>query len=559
MAKKIVKAAAVSKVKLAGKIQPVAKPVLKKVSFKFKIKPSPVVFSRKVKLKSADVINLKVIRNPGHYTRIEQISDATGSNDNNWNCSIQRWSADVIRPEPVVLNTKIDEIYPGAIFAYESIDNGTYKRLPYDRKPLNVLINRNQASVATVSVNNPSAASIAQAISNIRGSLIGGGAAVTFGESFEVLSEEDLFMRTGGSGYYLGFGGNHSIDFTSNSKSHRFYIKLYQEYYSILIDDTHNEPSDFFVMAGENNSSADALDPDKVNPDWVVVNAVKYGRALNLMFESDESFSSYGIDVHAYANFLVAGASVDFSMRQQSFLKRTSVRLVAYGGNPGLTGQILTAGNQAELKKAINNYFAGSMDEVPIAYSLSTLDGENIGVHLTAEFTSRQCAPAAEKFEVLWKSVHCASADDASGDEEITACLRIRAFEGNGKEIPDMEKKNKAILEAEKMRKETGFKFPIPWTFTKGTRQHPLQLGFKETREIDQRIIFKVPKSDLNARVGIRADVLEYDSTSADDDFADDHKSYKFSETGNKKEVKLVCDHEGSRIEFHLEIRPVYD
>ena len=559
MAKKIILKSAGRKISAVKSIASKLKPTLKKPVFKFKIKPNPILFNTKISLNSADKIDIRIVRNPTAFTKIVPLPQTSSSNSSDWNCNTQRWSGEVQREEAIILNKNIDEIYPGAIFNYESIANGTYKRLPFKRKPITLLINRNQASIASLVVNNPSAATVAQAVSNITGSKKGGGAAISFGESFQVLSEEDLYMRTGGSGYYLGFGGSHSIDYSSSSKSHKFYIKLYQEYYSILIDDTNTEPSDFFVTTDENPTEKDALKPELTDPNWVVVSAVKYGRMLNLMFESDESYDEYGIDVNVYANLLIAGGTADFSLRQKNFLKRTTIRMVAYGGNPNLTGQMLTAGNLTELKKTIKGYFTGTADEVPIAYSLATLDGDNIGVRLMSDFTSRQCAPAAGKYEIVWKDIVCRNSDDASGDEEISAFLRIRAWDGKGNEILDQDKKNKGIIEMEKANKKTGLKLPVPWTFTKGTRKHPLQLSTGEVRNIGQRIIFKVDKKDKNAKLGIRADILEYDSTSADDDFADDLKNLKFSEIGDSQKLKLVCDHEGSRIEFNLVISLVFD
>lgn len=559
MAKLTLKKVTVGKHSPLKKVQPSALVILKKTAFKFKIKPNPVLFKTQVKLKSNDKIDIQIVRNPGWFTKIVPKPQTSASSDADWNCSSQRWSGEVTSAEPVILNENMNELYPGAIFNYESIANGTYKRLPFKRKPLTVLINRNQASVASATVNNPSAATVAQAVSNIVASKKGGGAAITFGEKFEVMSEEHLFMGTGGSGYYLGFGGSHSVDYTSKSKSHKFYIKLIQEYYSILIDDTNTEPSDFFVTTNESPGDKDALKPELTDPNWVVVSAVKYGRMLNLLFESDESFSEYNIDVNAYANYLVAGASIDFSLKQKSFLKRTTVRLAAFGGNPNLTGQILAAGSGAEIKKAVKNYFTGTADEVPIAYSLATLDGDNIGVRMMSDFTSRQCAPAASKYEIVWKSIFCRKSDDTSGDEDVTAFMRIRAWDGKGNNILDQGKKNKAIIEVEAASKKSGIKFPVPWTFKKGSKKNPLQLSTGEMREIGQKVVFKVDRKDKNARFGIRADVLEYDSTSADDNFADDVKDMKFSEVGDSKNLTLVCDHEGSRIEFMVEVRPVYD
>jgi hypothetical protein len=559
MAKITLKKVTVDKVTVFKKAQPAARVVLKKSAFKFIIRPNPVLFRTQLSLTSNDKIDIQAVRNPGLFAKIVTKPQTSASSDSEWNCSSQRWSGEVTSSEPVILNKNMDAIYPGAIFNYESIANGTYKRLPYKRKPITLLINRNQASIANAVVTNPSAASVAQAVSNIVGSKKGGGAAISFGEKFEVMSEEHLFMSTAGSGHYLGFGGSGSFDLTSKSKTHKFYVKLVQEYYSILIDDTNTEPSDFFVTTTENPSEKDALKPELTDPNWVVVSAVKYGRMLNLLFESDESFSEYNIDINAYANYLVAAAELDFSLKQKSFLKRTTVRLAAFGGNPNLTGQVLVAGKMAEIRKAVKNYFTGSFDEVPIAYSLATLDGDNIGVRMMSDFTSRQCAPAASKYEITWKSIFCRKSDDASGDEDISAFMRVRAWDGKGNDILDQGKKNKTIIAVDAANKKTGFKAPVPWTFRKGSEKNPLQLSTGEMREIGQRIVFKVDKKDKNAKLGIRADVVEYDSTSADDHFADDVKDLKFSEVGDSKKLNLVCDHEGSRIEFNVEVRPLYD
>lgn len=560
MAKKITPSASGS-INLRKKISVSAKPkiVLKKTAFKFKIKPNPVIFKSQVSLSNQNKISIEVLRNPGQYTAIEPAKTKPGQEKtSDWNCSIQQFAGTVIRKEPVIHNPNFSELYPGAIFDYESIANGTYKRLPYLRKEMKLHIDRNHASIATVSVNDPSSGSVASAVSQIVGSIQGGGAAKTFGESFEVLSEEDLFMRTGGAGNYLGMGGEHQISFSSKERSHKFFVSIYQEYYSILVDDSYIEPSDYFVTTHEKPADPKALNPDLANPNWVIVSSVKYGRLLNLIFESNESFSEYGVDVKAYANFLVFGASMNLSVRQKSFMKRTSVTLMGIGGNPALSGQVLTAGNSAEVKKAINNYFSGTKDEVPIAYTLATLDGDNIGVRMMSDFTSRQCAPAAGKFKITWNNIVCKVNDDGSDGEEVKAMVRIRAWDGKGKELLDAEKKNAKILELDAVNRKSGLKMPLPWTFSRGNRKNPINLNTHDTKTIEQSVTFKVNKDDKSAKFGIRADILEFDDF-GDDDFTDDLREFKFSEIIEPTQIEMICSHEASRIGFNFTISPVYD
>ena len=265
-----------------------------------------------------------------------------------------------------------------------------------------------------------------------------------------------------------------------------------------------------------------------------------------------------GIDVSADLDWLVVSGEATFSYDQMEVLKNTSVKVIAIGGNPIFAGQLVNSSSLGELKKKVDNYFAGTNDEVPIAYSMRTLDGAIVGAKMTTEFTSRHCAPKATKYAVTWDKIHCRVSDDGSGGEEVRAMVRIRGFKGNGNDVLDLDKHNQSII----AMNGTGFR---PWTFAKGSEDNPIHMkganessGMGDVYKFNKTITFPFDPNDANAKIGIRADVLEYDDD-ANDNFTDDLFEIKISQITDAEEVVLTCNHDDSRIDFYFRVFPVYN
>ena len=89
--------------------------------------------------------------------------------------------------------------------------------------------------------------------------------------------------------------------------------------------------------------------------------------------------------------------------------------------------------------------------------------------------------------------------------------------------------------------------------------QNPIELSEGAYEEVDKSIIFNIPKNDDNARLAIRADLIEIDDSSSNDDFGDKLWERKISELSGSEDIKLTCHHEDSRIQFSLKVQPVYD
>jgi hypothetical protein len=177
---------------------------------------------------------------------------------------------------------------------------------------------------------------------------------------------------------------------------------------------------------------------------------------------------------------------------------------------------------------------------------------------MITKYTSRQCAPRASRYRVTWNRVINTVNDDAGGASEIKALVRIIAFGGNGKSIMDVDNKNKAIGEWEKLPAAARKVAPKPWTFTVGSESNPLDLKAGEGWEANKHIEFKVPMNDNNAKIGIRVDVVEYDDFE-NDNFADNLWEKKITELSDMTPISLVARHEGSRITFLFTIEPIYE
>lgn len=535
-----------------------------KVKFPFAKVRKQELGSSIVHLAGSGTVKVTARRNPGGYAYIVPTSTTSGEKQPGWVCSSARWSGEVISPEMAILNPNYSSMYPGAVYDYTHIADGSYKLLPYARKPLTVTVDGQKFSKPAFRINTPTRAGYNSALAAIKGGQNVQGGSRSVGTAYEVLAEEDLYLRTAGSGYYLGFGGSHALEYKSSSKSHKYFLNIIQAYYTVSVDDSVNEPSDFFVMKTEQPNNADAVSDAALDPNWVFVESVTYGRLLQVMFESDQSFSSVGLDIEAHANLLIAGGEASLNYQQKSLLDKTAITVASIGGDAGASAKIATS-TMSQLKGRIDAFFSGSNDEEPIAYSLRTLDGAVVGSHMITEFTSRQCTPQPSHYLVTWKDVLCIRSDDqdsTSNPEDCRLMVRIRAWDGSGKDILDTAKVNQGILAAEAARKQApGLGIPVPWTYVRGNEDHPVVLGTGERRDMSSlKLKFPVKVGDSGMKIGIRADVLEYDGFGdANDDFADEVKFYTVGEIGNGREVSLMTTDEDSRIEFHFRIEPLFD
>jgi hypothetical protein len=543
----------ITKTSIHHKLQAVrVRPALK---FKFNVAQKKVLHASSIGLQGGGKIKIQAERN-----LIDEVSILPNKSKTEegagWTCHVQDWDAEVISRDTAILNPQFTKIYVGGVYDFTSIANGEYKTLPYARKPLTIVSDNNYAKKAQVVVQSPSSGHIQAGIVELVGGAKPGGSR-TVGTAYEMLSEEDFFMRTGGSGYYLGFGGSHQFNFKDSKKSHKYIAEIYQAYYTIFVDDSVNEPKDFFYLKSE-STKPDALDEAKIDPNWVYVDSVTYGRVLYLVYESDYSFSEYGIEADMYANIGLAGGEANLDTRQKKILQSTKLTVGAVGGSPIFSGLLSNQSSYKDLKQRIDNFFNQTNDEVKIAFTLSTLDQATVGTRMITKYTSRQCAPRASAYRITWKMVVNSVNDDSGSASEIKAFVRIMAFEGNGKAIMDADKKNQPIAVWEKLPESSKAITPKPWTFIEGSASNPLDLKEGENWEVNKHVLFKVPEKDNHAKLAIRVDVLEFDDFD-NDNFQDNYWEGKIADLSDHTPVSLVSRHEGSRVTFLFVVEPIYE
>jgi thiol-activated cytolysin len=521
------------------------------VNFKFKIDKKSVLDSSTLTLSNGGKIKLEFGRNMvgSNSHKLNSKSDNSG----NWTCNIRTHSKDVVDKDAVILNKQLDKIFVGGVYDIKNIANGQYNTLGHSRKPITIVCDKTKK--AQVVVGSPSSGSIQTGIRELLASGKTGGSR-TFGAKFEMHSEEDLFIKTGGSGNYLGFGGSHNFNYKSNEKSNKYVVEMVQAYYTVHVDSNVNEPGDFFYLKSESNKP-DAIADSAIDPNWVYVDSVTYGRMLYVIYESDYSFSEFGIDVNMYAYFGVANGELDLTEKQKEMLKHTSVTIAAVGGEPVKAGFLTNTNSFKQLQKRIDDFLSEKNDEEKIAFSIATLDQATVGTRMITDYTTRQCTPRASKYRVTWESVENTINDDAGNASEIKAFVRIKAI-GNGKSILDVDKKNKALTTWEDLPDKSKKIVPAPWTFTEGSSENPLELIQSGTWTVNKHLDFNIPLDDPNAKIGIRVDVREFDDFD-DDQFAENAWQGKVSELSDKETVLLISRHEASRVTFKFIVEAIYE
>lgn len=99
---------------------------------------------------------------------------------------------------------------------------------------------------------------------------------------------------------------------------------------------------------------------------------------------------------------------------------------------------------------------------------------------------------------------------------------------------------------------------PAPWTFTQGSAANPLDLIQSEIWKVNKNIDFNIPIDDPNAKLGIRVDVVEFDDSSANDQFEENLWEGKINELSGNDKISLVCRHDASRVTFNFKIEAIF-
>jgi len=533
----------------------ITRQMLPKTNFKFKMIKKPILATTTVGLSGGGTIKMEFGRNMQAVSKFTS-KGKPAETEGNWTCSVNSVSAEIINRDNAILNPQFHKLFVGGVYDINNIVNGKYNEVPFTRKPFTLVNFNSEAKNAITEVKSPpDSGKVQQAIQDLTYGIKISSAGKGISNKFEMASLESFFMKTGGSGYYLGFGGNADFDFKSKTKTHKYVLQFSQVYYTISVGSL-KEPKDFFYLTSEGNE-AGAIDQNKIDPNWVYIDSVSYGRLLYVVFESKYDLTEYGFSADVYADFGVLGAEAHYDDRQLKIMESISYQIGFVGGDAKAVGKLLGANSLKELKKRIDAYFQNTSGAEKIAFTLATLDQATVGTRMITAYTSRQCGPITNKFRVTWLTVQNTKNDDSGSAGEFRTTVRIKAIGGNGKSVMDVDKRNKALAEWEKLPKHAKKLVAPPWTFTKGTGNNPLELKEGESWKANKVIEFELPKDDKNAKIAIRVDAVEYDDFD-NDKYDENTWQKKISEITTVTPVVLVTNEGAGRVTFILQVEPIY-
>lgn len=287
-----------------------------KPKFNFSKVKLNLLHTQKINFREKDSVTLNYGRDLAPYTEVA-VNRIGNENSPGWKCHVDStngiWSSNQV----VETNNAISKIFLGGVYHMKELASGNAVTVPYARKPLYVLVDSHHFEDATVKVDNPYKHEIREAINKIIRSKDMPDIAFTNGSIKEFHSYSSLLTNFSGSGHFLGFGGSHNIEFNSKKNTHKFYLECKQLYYTVSISNTVTEPEDFFYIKEEDPNVDDAVHRNKIDPNWVFVDSVGYGRMLYLIFESDERYEGMDIDLEQYADYWLAAVELKETVRKR--------------------------------------------------------------------------------------------------------------------------------------------------------------------------------------------------------------------------------------------------
>ena len=355
--------------------------------------------------------------NPSYSIKAK--SSNNDNSDPSWNCTVTNESVNA--QSTTFMNASKNEqgnhLYPGAIYTFDDYASGNFKAFENGLNPMEVYTNT-QVGNNGFKVQNPTAPSIKQAISNIIGQFSPSqGGATVLQQTLYTDNQTDLSIAISAGGAYDGYSGSDS--YSHNQSEHHIYLTLdaIKSLYTISV----HRPANGYFGEGQIPQS---------NSPIVLVQDVTYGARLlaniDITITSRTDMNKFQFAYNAIAaNGFV---NVDALAHDASITYKINAYMV---GVPTSTGIITTLQN---FQQQLNNIFSQSnyRNAVPIQYSLTDLDGNYLGVEsMTDQFTVRNCTPAQEKYTLQSAFLSLRSGGDGKNDDSKFD-LSIGMDDGNG-------------------------------------------------------------------------------------------------------------------------------
>jgi hypothetical protein len=369
-----------------------------------------VAYSKIVSFPDNTKLHINLIKSPkfaGQSANVNPIVKSSNtSSDNKMDCttsvvSLSATSTDFLNNG---YSQQTTHIYPGAIYTYDNLYNGSFKEETQNRNPIFIgSDNPNMTGNIYEEVATPNMFTIDNAIAKLYQRFTGTSAnESTAYQIFESSNSSDFGLKVGvgASGYGISFSNVFS---TQNQQQH-YYLTI--DARKTLFSMSSSVPDSGFFKTPVNSSSP-----------YVVMGNVSYG--VRILANLDFTFSSQEEKDNlkaAYSGYGVS-AKVDLDLLSKNTSLSTKINAYIVGGpSSGTT----IAFDKDQLKTQLQNILSNATyaNARPISYQLYDMEGSVIGASsATDQFTVRTCIPS-DLSKVLQTPFATIVTGSASGDNK---------------------------------------------------------------------------------------------------------------------------------------------
>lgn len=414
------------------------------------------------------------------------------------------------------LNPQDDVVYPGAVFNYESFQDGTYQPIIGDRKPITFSTSLSGGGGPhKKTIEEPSLSAVREGIREILNPYDGATVAIMDFRGKEIYSKEHFALSIGGNLSSSNFDLSAKFDFSNTAIKSRYLIEFTQEYYSIDLDIPPAGMGNWFEKPLDNEEQLGNYSP-------VFVSSIRYGRKAFILIESETLSREQVAGLETSFGVFKTDVEIDVNSTMQKLVQEKSIKIAIMGGSAVIAAELITDINQLEnfLEQGAN--FSKDSPGVPLAYTLRFIeDNTAADLRLYDEFTLRECLANSAEVAIPARLFLCP--DHVGGDNE---------FNGNG---PITQ--TKAAVELRNNDKEVW----LTVTF------HAREDGGDLT-EAYSAWEWKIFTDPLGRTIAIESDnFTQYAHTDDSDDL---HESAIFANTELIKKIEIMGDTSGSDLGF---------
>ena len=302
-------------------------------------------------------------------------------------------------PEKLVtFNPDVGALWVGSILQGKHYLNGlgSLAELPIrQRAPITIFIDKFGQTVSKT-IDNPTAASVQQAISELVNQIDTSGTKVSSSQYFKMASAhsaEQTAMSLGISAKYAGAKLSTSFSSELKTDENRINAHFVQELFTVTLVSPQT-PASLFSTEFTDAKLNEQISLGRLNKDNipVYVSAITYGRILNYTMIAKASEDKMKAAINASYNGLEGGGSISIRTEEGKLLNEAKIEVIAIGGEQKHALNLIRSGN-------LKDYFSeGSKlsEAKPISYEIHNLaDDTNALFSETTRYNLRSCNTGA--------------------------------------------------------------------------------------------------------------------------------------------------------------------